>query len=145
LPVNDTSGLALVLEWRAFVDRFMDLDPIYRNDPKSPLIRDAFAAGWDAALARATHEEAALAADPGRARAVVAALAPGVEISRAMEGPEHHTGKPCIWPGCDLPAGTAWSPLWCVAHYRVRTDRITADLRRLLRSPDPADAPEDRP
>jgi hypothetical protein len=51
LPASDVSGLALVIEWRAFSDRFMD--PTYRLDKTVNHVRDAFAAGWDAALARA--------------------------------------------------------------------------------------------
>ena len=44
----DTTTSA-VIGWREFSARFMD--PAYRDDPNRLHIRDAFAAGWDAALA----------------------------------------------------------------------------------------------
>lgn len=53
----------------------------------------------------------------------------------AFENPSHegnsatyHTGKPCIENGCEAPAGTRWSPLWCFAHNVARMKRITAGL-----------------
>jgi predicted secreted protein len=46
----------LVVAWRAFSDRFMD--PEYRDDPKRMHIREAFAAGWDAALAQPIDPDA---------------------------------------------------------------------------------------
>ncbi len=36
---------------------------------------------------------------------------------------DHHTGKPCVERGCDKPAGTAWSPLWCFDHNVERLQR----------------------
>lgn len=44
---------------------------------------------------------------------------------------KHHTGKKCIEQGCNEPAGTAWSPLWCVKHNIERMDRIDAALEPL--------------
>lgn len=44
---------------------------------------------------------------------------------------EHHTGKPCIEPGCDNPAGTAWGRYWCFAHNVERIRRIDAQLRAI--------------
>jgi hypothetical protein len=40
-----------------------------------------------------------------------------------------HTGKICIEPGCDKPAGTAWSPYWCFEHNVKRIDRISKSLK----------------
>lgn len=40
----------------------------------------------------------------------------------------YHTGKPCIEDGCELPAGTAWSPHWCQKHNAERMERITKSL-----------------
>ena len=41
-------------------------------------------------------------------------------------GPEYHTGKPCIEDGRGNPAGTAWSPHWCVTHNAERIKRISS-------------------
>jgi hypothetical protein len=41
------------------------------------------------------------------------------------------TGKTCI--DCDQPAGTLWSPLWCVECNIKRIDRIDAQFTRLAR------------
>ena len=43
----------------------------------------------------------------------------------------HHTGKRCIERGCDEPAGTAWSPLWCFKHNVERMRRINAAFDRM--------------
>lgn len=45
---------------------------------------------------------------------------------------EFHTGKICIEKGCDRPAGTQWSPLWCVDHNIERMDRISKNLKDIL-------------
>lgn len=42
--------------------------------------------------------------------------------------PGHRTGKTCIEEGCDRPAGTAWSPHWCVECNILRMDRIEKSL-----------------
>lgn len=47
--------------------------------------------------------------------------------------PAHHTGKPCIERGCDKPAGTAWSHLWCMEHNVERMNRITRNLEEIGR------------
>lgn len=47
-------------------------------------------------------------------------------------GHSHHTGKPCIEKGCNEPAGTAWSHLWCQKHNAERMDRISESLVRIL-------------
>lgn len=44
---------------------------------------------------------------------------------------EYHTGKRCIESGCEKPAGTAWSPLWCFDHNVERMKRVSASLNRL--------------
>ena len=46
-------------------------------------------------------------------------------------GPAHHTGQPCIEPGCESPAGTAWSPYWCFGCNVARINRISASLSHL--------------
>jgi len=42
--------------------------------------------------------------------------------------PKHHNGKLCIEKGCQNPAGTAWSHLWCFKHNVERMDRINKSL-----------------
>jgi len=44
---------------------------------------------------------------------------------------KYHTGKKCIEPGCNEPAGTAWSPYWCFKHNVERIRRIDAGLEAL--------------
>ena len=46
-----------------------------------------------------------------------------------LNGEEYHSGKPCIENGCDNPAGTAWSPLWCQPCNVKRMERIGAALK----------------
>ena len=41
---------------------------------------------------------------------------------------KYHTERKCIEQGCNNPAGTAWSPHWCVECNVKRMDRITAQL-----------------
>lgn len=52
-----------------------------------------------------------------------------------LNSAKYHTGKPCIEKGCDKPAGTHWSHLWCVEHNAERLDRISnvleSELERL--------------
>lgn len=43
------------------------------------------------------------------------------------------TGKPCIEPGCNGPAGTLWGPLWCPPCDQERLDRISAQFDALAR------------
>jgi len=45
---------------------------------------------------------------------------------------QYHTGKVCIEQGCDKPAGTAWSPLWCFEHNVERIHRIDAGFASVL-------------
>lgn len=48
-------------------------------------------------------------------------------------GDSYKTGKPCITPGCNNPAGTAWSPYWCVECNIKRMDRISKSLTGLAK------------
>lgn len=48
-------------------------------------------------------------------------------------GPEYHTGKPCIEAGCDRPAGTAWSPYWCFECNVKRIKRVSDQFEELLK------------
>lgn len=52
-------------------------------------------------------------------------------------GPEGHTcddpsGRVCIVPDCDQPAGTIWGPYWCPTHDEERLDNVTAGFENLL-------------
>lgn len=49
--------------------------------------------------------------------------------SDALNGPEYHTGKKCVEKGCNNPAGTHWSPLWCQPCNAKRLNRVTASLQ----------------
>lgn len=40
-------------------------------------------------------------------------------------GAKYQTGKPCVEKGCENPAGTAWSPLWCFEHNVERLGKLT--------------------
>ena len=42
------------------------------------------------------------------------------------------SGRTCVEPGCDEPAGTWWGPLWCPEHDKERLDRCTAGLEAAL-------------
>ncbi len=46
--------------------------------------------------------------------------------------PAYHTGKPCIEPGCERPAGTAWSEHWCFECNVERIRRIDKALNELV-------------
>jgi len=65
----------------------------------------------------------------------------------AYEDPDHkgnsskyHTGKPCIVPGCNKPAGTHWGPPWCFEHNVHRIKRIARDLENINRTFGPTSA-----
>ena len=45
---------------------------------------------------------------------------------------EHHTGEVCVEHGCNEPAGTAWSPVWCFACNVKRMERVTAGFASVL-------------
>jgi hypothetical protein len=44
---------------------------------------------------------------------------------------KYHTGKPCIEPGCNEPAGTGWGPHWCFKHNVERIDRISRQMEQI--------------
>lgn len=50
-----------------------------------------------------------------------------------LNGPEHHSGKPCITKGCMKPAGTGWSPHWCFQHNKERMTRISKNLNDIAK------------
>ena len=54
------------------------------------------------------------------------------EPSDPLNDASHHTGRPCIEKGCDRPAGTHWSPLWCQPCNTERMDRISRNLEQEL-------------
>jgi hypothetical protein len=45
-----------------------------------------------------------------------------------LNGPQYHTGKPCIEKGCERPAGTAWGRFWCQSCNSARMNRIGSFL-----------------
>lgn len=58
---------------------------------------------------------------------------------RAFEDPDnegnsskYHTGKECIEPNCNNPAGTWWSPFWCFSCNVKRIRRIEKSLKDIL-------------
>lgn len=66
-------------------------------------------------------------------------MAPGAVVqlyedpSDPLNGSEYHTGKACIEPGCDRPAGTAWSPHWCQPHNAARMRRLAARVDEIAK------------
>ncbi len=55
---------------------------------------------------------------------------PFEDPSHEWNGSEYHTGKGCI-EGCGNPAGTAWSPHWCLECNAKRMRRITKSLAEI--------------
>lgn len=66
------------------------------------------------------------------------------DINDIGNSPKYHTGEKCIGSDildnsgrlvrhepCDKPAGTAWSPYWCVEHNIERMNRINNGLAML--------------
>lgn len=45
---------------------------------------------------------------------------------------KYHTGKVCIEPNCQNPAGTAWSPVWCFECNVKRMKRISKSLHSMV-------------
>lgn len=45
-----------------------------------------------------------------------------------LNGPKYRTGKDCIEPGCNNPAGTHWSRHWCQPCNAKRFKQIGATL-----------------
>jgi hypothetical protein len=91
-----------------------------RQDTETP---DRFA-GWSAGPDGLVIDQTGNVDDPDR----YTETRPHHDPNHLMNGPEYHTGKPCIEKGCDEPAGTAWSPLWCQRHNAERLDRISGRL-----------------
>jgi hypothetical protein len=58
-------------------------------------------------------------------------IPPYLDAKHPFNGPDYHTGKPCVETGCILPAGTAWSHLWCWWHNAERIERINQELSEL--------------
>ena len=46
---------------------------------------------------------------------------------------KYHTGGKCIEQECNNPAGTAWSPLWCVDCNIKRISKISDQVNTLVR------------
>lgn len=46
---------------------------------------------------------------------------------------KYRTGKICVEDGCNRPAGTAWSPYWCLQHNAERLDRITKQITAFIK------------
>jgi hypothetical protein len=44
------------------------------------------------------------------------------------------TGRSCMVGGCQEPAGTAWSPLWCLKHNISRMNQIEEVYRNVERA-----------
>ena len=53
-------------------------------------------------------------------------------------GSNYHTGKLCIERGCNEPAGTWWSPLWCFQHNVARMDGIDKQFQKVRTALDKA-------
>jgi len=65
-------------------------------------------------------------------------LHPWEDPAHPGNSPRYLTGKPCIVRGCEEPAGTVWSRLWCQKCNAARINRIgasLADMQRRLDSP----------
>lgn len=60
-------------------------------------------------------------------------VAPYKDPNHPLNSSKYHTGKHCIEKGCENPAGTNWSPFWCVEHNIERLDRITNTLEAELK------------
>ena len=57
-----------------------------------------------------------------------------------MNGPQHHTGLPCVERSCQEPAGTAWGPSRCQRHNAEQLVRFSASLDALAARIDPTAA-----
>jgi len=53
---------------------------------------------------------------------------------------KYHTGEACTEPGCDSPAGTVWSSLWCQRCNAKRLNRVGASFVAMQRMIDEANA-----
>ena len=59
---------------------------------------------------------------------------------KPYEDPKHYgnssrywTRKPCIEKDCERPAGTLWSPLWCMEHNIERMKRINKGFNTICK------------
>lgn len=55
-------------------------------------------------------------------------MKPHQDPNHPFNGEEYHTGRKCATSGCNNPAGTKWSHLWCFECNRRRMDRISKSL-----------------
>lgn len=62
-------------------------------------------------------------------------IIPGGYNDKNAEGnsSKYHTGKPCINEGCENPAGTSWSPYWCIDCNIERMDHISDQMDQMLK------------
>ena len=49
-----------------------------------------------------------------------------------LNGVQYRTGNPCVEPGCDRPAGTAWSRYWCQPCNALRMNGINLSFARMV-------------
>lgn len=56
-------------------------------------------------------------------------LVPCYDPNHEGNSAAYHTGKPCIEKGCERPAGTWWSKVWCFEHNVERMKRIDGGVR----------------
>ena len=61
-------------------------------------------------------------------------LMPFEDPNHKGNSPEFHTGEPCIEKGCEKPAGTWWSKLWCFEHNVERMRRIDRQFTDIAKS-----------
>lgn len=48
-----------------------------------------------------------------------------------FNGPKYRSGHICLEHGCQKPAGTAWSRMWCFEHNAERMRRISRGFEKL--------------
>jgi hypothetical protein len=59
-------------------------------------------------------------------------MKPYEDPEHEWNGSKYYTGKKCIEPGCDRPAGTKWSPFWCQIHNADRINKIDNQFESLV-------------
>ena len=60
-------------------------------------------------------------------------VSPYADPAHPGNSAKYHTGKECVEPGCNRPAGTQWSKHWCFECNVVRMRRITKQLKDELK------------